>query len=103
MILVSYGFDTHWRDPLGSMQTSADCIYKIMLELIGWSDEFCQGRIAVFLEGGYDLEAGRACGAAVGAALVGMDWEDPLGPSPDSEADDWREILSEAKEIFNID
>ena len=102
MLLISYGFDTHWRDPLGSMQTSAACIYEIMIDLIAWSEEHCQGKIAVFLEGGYDLEAGRACGAAVGAALTGKKWDDPLGSSPNMERDDWRDTLIEAKKILNL-
>ncbi len=102
MLLISYGFDTHWRDPLGSMQTSALCINLVMKELSLWADEHCDGRIAVFLEGGYDLEAGRACGGAVGAALAGIDWQDPLGPSPNPEGSDWLETLEEARKLFNL-
>lgn len=101
MLLVSYGFDTHWKDPLGSMQVSAACIFEIMSDLKNWAEEFCSGRLAVFLEGGYDLEAGFACGQAVGAALCGIDWEDPSGYSPVKEKDDWRETLSEAKKLFD--
>jgi len=62
MLLISYGFDTHWKDPLGSMQVSAACVFEIMSDLKDWAGEFCSGRLAVFLEGGYDLEAGLVCG-----------------------------------------
>ena len=102
MLLVSYGFDTHWRDPLGSMQTSADCIYRIMQDLLEWSDRFCEGRLAVYLEGGYDLEAGRACGEAIGAALASLSWQDSLGASPDREGELWKETLREAQELLNL-
>ena len=96
MLLISYGFDTHWKDPLGSMQVSAGCIFEMMCDLKNWAKEYCSGRLAVFLEGGYDLEAGLLCGQAVGAALCDKTWEDSLGPSPVAEKDDWRETLSEA-------
>jgi acetoin utilization deacetylase AcuC-like enzyme len=101
MLLISYGFDTHWKDPLGSMQVSAGCIYELMKSLKNWAEKECSGRLAVFLEGGYDLEAGLACGQAVGAALCGKEWQDPLGPSPDAEKDDWRETLSEANKLLD--
>jgi len=100
MLLVSYGFDTHWKDPLGSMQVSAGCIYEIMKNLNKWAGEYCSGRLAVFLEGGYDLEAGWACGQAVGAALCNEEWEDSLGSSPTGETDDWRETLFEAQKLL---
>ena len=100
MILVSYGFDTHWLDPLGSMQVSAGCSYEIMGDIKKWADENCNGRLAVFLEGGYDLDAGLVCGQAIGAALTGEIWKDPLGVSPEGEKDDWRQTFSEANNLL---
>lgn len=102
MVLVSFGFDNHWRDPLGSMQVSADCIYHLILSLRDWSAENCSGRIAVILEGGYDLDAGRACGQAVAAALMGQDWKDPLGPSPNPEGDGWRATYQIARDLLDL-
>jgi acetoin utilization deacetylase AcuC-like enzyme len=100
ILLISFGFDTHWRDPLGSMQVSGNCIYQIMIDLINWAEEKCLGKMAVFLEGGYDLEAGRVCGQAVGAALAGLTWEDPLGVSPQGERDSWKETLAAASDLL---
>jgi len=104
ILLVSFGFDTHWRDPLGSLQLSAAAIQQVFDKLRSWVDGNCSGRLAVFLEGGYDLDAGRACGQAVASSLASslMDqpWEDPLGPSPGTEGDAWRHTLSEAKNIW---
>ncbi len=100
MLLISFGFDTHWKDPLGSMQVSAGCIFEIMKDLKKWAEKFCSGRLAVFLEGGYDLDAGLACGQAVGAALCSKEWEDPVGKSPIEEKDHWRETLIEAKKLL---
>ena len=100
ILLISFGFDTHWRDPLGSLLASGRTIYDSISRLVNWSKSFCKGRIAVFLEGGYDLDAGRVCGQAVAAALVGQDWEDPIGPPPSREGEDWRHTLEEAKRIW---
>jgi len=100
MVLVSFGFDTHWRDPLGSMQVSAGCVYSMIGMLRQWSEANCQGRIAVILEGGYDLEAGKACGQAVAAALLNDPWEDTLGNSSRDERDSWLETFREAKGLL---
>jgi acetoin utilization deacetylase AcuC-like enzyme len=102
ILFVSFGFDTHWRDPLGSLQLSASGIHQIFVDLRNWVDDNCQGRMGVFLEGGYDLEAGRACGQAVGSSLVDRAWLDPLGSSPSAEGEDWRQILAEAKNIWDL-
>jgi acetoin utilization deacetylase AcuC-like enzyme len=71
MILVSYGFDPHFNDPLGSLQLTPDGYGKLINSLVAWADENCQGRISLFLEGGYDLQAAKDCSLAVIAALLG--------------------------------
>jgi acetoin utilization deacetylase AcuC-like enzyme len=81
-ILVSAGFDAHWRDPLGMMQLSAagyGCLAEILKQM---ADELCDGRLAFTLEGGYDLQAQAHSIAAVLQALLDEDTNDPLGPSP---------------------
>jgi acetoin utilization deacetylase AcuC-like enzyme len=100
MLLISFGFDTHWLDPLGSMQVSGQGVYNMFLALREWADAHCQGRIAVILEGGYDLEAGKACGQAVAAGLLQDTWADPLGNTPHREGDAWQETLQYAKSIL---
>lgn len=102
MLLVSFGFDPHWRDPLGHLQLSAKGYGDLIARLVNWADENCQGRIALFLEGGYDLDAAAACGQAVTAALLGVEWEDPLGPSPRPEGSSWRIIASRARQIWRL-
>lgn len=102
MILVSYGFDTHWLDPLGHIFLSAEGYRGLIAQLAAWTDANCQGRIALFLEGGYNLEAGAACTQGVVAALLGRDWQDPLGPSPEPESGQWREMLKSAQRIWGL-
>jgi acetoin utilization deacetylase AcuC-like enzyme len=100
MLLVSYGFDPHWRDPLGNLLLSATGYASLIASLTGWADQHCDGRIMLVLEGGYDLEAAAACGLGVTAALLGAAWDDPLGPAPYAEGQSWRAMLKQSKEIW---
>jgi acetoin utilization deacetylase AcuC-like enzyme len=106
MILVSYGFDPHWRDPLGSLRLSASGYGRLIADLVSFADAHCHGRIAIVLEGGYDLTAAGACSQAVCAALLGIPFSDPIGPSPEHESEHvrekWRRILDQARAIAQL-
>jgi acetoin utilization deacetylase AcuC-like enzyme len=102
MLLISFGFDTHWRDPLGHLQLSASGYASLIEQLTTWADETCYGRIALFLEGGYDLDAAAACGAAVVSSLLNEEWQDPLGPSPRVEGIAWQIMVRQAREIWGL-
>jgi acetoin utilization deacetylase AcuC-like enzyme len=103
MLLVSFGFDPHWRDPLGHLQLSAGTYGELIRILARWADEHCRGRLALFLEGGYDLEAGAACAQTVTAALLDQFWPDPLGPSPRPEGKSWQNVTRRAKELWGLE
>ena len=63
-IVISAGFDAHWRDPLASINLrEADFAYATgaLMELAA---RRCRGRIVSTLEGGYDLEGLSASVAA---------------------------------------
>lgn len=64
LILVSAGFDAHWRDPLAQLQLDAEDFVWITQELRRLADSHAQGRIVSMLEGGYDLQALRECSVA---------------------------------------
>jgi acetoin utilization deacetylase AcuC-like enzyme len=64
LVLVSAGFDAHWRDPLAQIQLDADDYAWITAELRALANRHAQGRIVSTLEGGYDLQALRECGVA---------------------------------------
>lgn len=102
MILVSYGFDSLWLDPLGHLLLSVDGYAALIQRLAGFADKHCQGRLALFLEGGYDLKAAAACGKAVTAAVLGQAWEDSLGPSPYPERDTWEHMVERAKKVWYL-
>jgi acetoin utilization deacetylase AcuC-like enzyme len=76
-LIISAGFDAHWRDPLANINlTEADFAWVTgqLMEIAGRS---CNGRVISLLEGGYDLEGlGRSAAAHV-ATLMGMSYESP--------------------------
>lgn len=102
MLLISFGFDAHWKDPLAQLQLSVDGYAQQIQKLRSWAQDNCLGRIALFLEGGYDLEAGSACGLAVTQALLGQKWDDLIGPAPGIENDLWKAILAQIKTIWEL-
>lgn len=57
LILVSAGYDAHWRDPIGCMKVSTWGFDQMVLELMSWADQYCSGRLVFALEGGYDEPA----------------------------------------------
>ena len=69
LLLVSAGFDAHWRDPLAQLQLDADDYAWLTRELVAIADRHAQGRVVSSLEGGYDLQALRECSVAHVAAL----------------------------------
>jgi acetoin utilization deacetylase AcuC-like enzyme len=102
VLLISAGFDVHWRDPLGSLEVSAYGFGQVVSKFVQWCDDYCDGRIALFLEGGYDLEAGAACALTATSALLGKSIEDSLGTSPYPEGTDWMNILDQVKQLWQL-
>ena len=64
LLLVSAGFDGHWRDPLAQVQLEAEDYGWLTGELAALADRHAAGRLASMLEGGYDLQALRECSVA---------------------------------------
>jgi acetoin utilization deacetylase AcuC-like enzyme len=57
LVLVSAGYDAHRDDPLASMQLDADAYASMTASLRAVADRHAAGKIALFLEGGYNLSA----------------------------------------------
>jgi len=74
IVLVSAGFDAAASDPLAEMRLSSNAFGWMTRELARAAEESAQGRIALALEGGYDLTAlEEGLGAAI-AALIGAEF-----------------------------
>jgi acetoin utilization deacetylase AcuC-like enzyme len=97
-ILVSCGFDAHRADPLTGLGLSAGDYGALASRMVHLAPR--PGRVIVFLEGGYDLDALRDGTAATAAALAGESVapvEPPTSGGPgreivDAAADLWREV-----------
>jgi acetoin utilization deacetylase AcuC-like enzyme len=55
LVLVSAGFDAHEHDPLGDMAVTAEGFGQLGAIVREVADRWCEGRLALVLEGGYDL------------------------------------------------
>ena len=72
-VLVSAGFDVMAGDPLGGQLLEPEDLHTATSMLIGVADRCCDGRLVVFLEGGYAPErTGEGC-VAVLRALAGVE------------------------------
>ena len=69
LVLVSAGFDAHESDPLGGLAVTEDGFAAATELLMGLADRHADGRIALILEGGYDLSGIGACVQATARAL----------------------------------
>lgn len=61
VILVSAGFDAHHRDPLGNLRVTTEGYARVVRLIDQASRRLCARRAAWVTEGGYHLEALRAC------------------------------------------
>ncbi len=55
LVLVSAGFDIHYDDPLGGMEVTENGFARMTQILMEIADATAQGRLAITLEGGYDV------------------------------------------------
>ncbi len=85
-VLVSAGFDAHRSDPLADLAWSAGDYAALALDAAGLGPG--RSRVALFLEGGYDLAALRnSTAAALGALLgAGEPAEAPTAGGPGAQA-----------------
>jgi acetoin utilization deacetylase AcuC-like enzyme len=97
LVLVSAGFDASARDPLAEMNLSADAFGWMARALRGVADRSAEGRIALVLEGGYDLVALEAGLLAATRGIVDGTALD-IARTPDSE--DLERATRAAREVW---
>ena len=61
LLMVSAGFDAHEMDPLGQLRMTTEGFGRLTKMLLDVADDLCQGRVVLVTEGGYDLDALKAC------------------------------------------
>jgi len=69
LMLISAGFDAHWRDPLAQLRLDVDDFDWLTRELAQLATRHADGRIVSTLEGGYDLTTLGECALAHVRAL----------------------------------
>lgn len=84
ILLISAGYDGHWRDPLHGQATLSLTGYDLLVQkLLNWG-----GKTVFVLEGGYDLEVLSLGIVNLVSRCVGLDsLTDPIGFSNDPEPD----------------
>lgn len=70
LVIISAGYDAHERDPLGGMRLTERGYAAMTRALVAVANAHGRGRVALLLEGGYDLGALEASLAASIEALL---------------------------------
>jgi acetoin utilization deacetylase AcuC-like enzyme len=98
LVLVSAGFDASARDPLAQMELSPNAFGWMARELARVSAATARGRMALVLEGGYDLVALEA---GLSAAIEGMLSEraEDIEGAPDAD-DGVRRAAAQARRVW---
>jgi acetoin utilization deacetylase AcuC-like enzyme len=70
LVIISAGFDAHFRDPLASLNLRAEDFSWVTKKLMDVAEGSAGGRIVSVLEGGYDLQGLKESVAAHVTALM---------------------------------
>eukprot|EP00884_Botryococcus_braunii_P010038 jgi/Botrbrau1/19035/Bobra.0100s0063.1 len=104
IILVSAGYDAHWRDPLAGLQFRSATYHSLSQRIMQLADSLCGGKAVFLLEGGYDLDALGESVAETLRAMLGQPSLDKfdaqlLQPEP---TDRVKLQLKEARRIHSL-
>ncbi|MGB3210779.1 MAG: histone deacetylase [Desulforhopalus sp.] len=87
LILISAGFDGYYGDSVSSMNLTSHGFAYMTRVLVQLADEFCEGRVLIALEGGYDLNGLRESIFAVMSELAREKLETPYFQPMDEETE----------------
>jgi len=85
ILLISAGYDAHWRDPLAGLQLSCIGYQRLGARLAELASQYCQNRVVFILEGGYDLAALAHGVRNTMRGALNLPADDPLGAAPQPE------------------
>ncbi len=103
IILVSAGFDGHFSDPIAELKLTTQGFGQIIQRAKTAANQFCDGRIIILLEGGYNLAAvSRGILQEVSVlANLGIELKD-IPPKIDSEVESFgRKLIAQIKDLFS--
>lgn len=102
ILLISAGYDAHWRDPLAGLQLScAGGYHQLGTKLTEIAQAYCHSRLVFILEGGYDLPALSQGVRHTLRGSLGLEPDDPLGPAPRAEPN-LASLLTKLKHIHGL-
>ena len=104
LIMVSAGYDAHWRDELAMLKLSVSGYAEIMRNIKQMADSLCEGKMVLSLEGGYNLDAlSSSVKATFDVLLDKTVIEDPVGKPPGFKSPDISTLIQVAKKIHHLD
>ena len=71
-IVISAGQDSHRDDPISGLCLTENCYGEMTHLLLEQAERFCNGRLVVELEGGYNLKAFARSNYAIVSSLLGI-------------------------------
>jgi acetoin utilization deacetylase AcuC-like enzyme len=92
-VLVSAGYDAHRDDPLTGLRLSAGDFADVARRVAGFAPR--PGRLVLFLEGGYDLDA---LTTSVGASLAAL-LDAPYRPEESTSGGPGSQVITAAREL----
>ncbi|MCA8959905.1 MAG: histone deacetylase [Planctomycetes bacterium] len=110
LVIVSAGFDAHWRDPLAQERVSLPGFAELQRTVTGIADRHAEGRLLLALEGGYDLEV--LPHAILNALRLledrpledpAAEISDPFGLAPPSAEPDVTALITAARRLHGLD
>lgn len=101
-VLISAGMDLHYRDPLGDMRVTERGIGAMTRSLMRIARETAGGRVAVALEGGYDLLGLKTSVSEVLDELSGARLDETWRPEPGESPDALRRAIEIQKRYWEL-
>jgi acetoin utilization deacetylase AcuC-like enzyme len=104
LIMVSAGYDGHWMDPIGGFSMTVTGYAKLFERLMALAEELCGVKLVFALEGGYSLEALSHSMVATLQVMMGLPYEDKLGPKASTPSEPYiNALLGKVKSIHQIE
>ena len=102
LVLVSSGWDSHARDPLGTLNVSTAGYTRVARLVLDAAARLCDGRAVVVLEGGYDLHALAWCASGLVELLLGAEPTADPDPTAYPDGPDASRVIAAARRALRL-